>query len=73
MRFGGSALVYVCVCIAEIMPPGTYFNLKLAMLLSLVSGAHEVLICLLSILEGCIKSDRFFVHHTKTILLMMML
>jgi len=31
------------VCAAEITPAGTYFNLKLAMLLSLVAEAHEVL------------------------------
>ena len=31
-----------CVYVAEITPAGTYFSLKLAMLLSLVAGAHEV-------------------------------
>ena len=29
--------------VAAITPAGTYFNLKLAMLLSLVAEAHEVL------------------------------
>ena len=33
------------VCVAEITPAGTYFNVKLAMLLSLVADTHEVLIC----------------------------
>ena len=40
--------VYVCLSIADITPAGTYFNIKLAMLLSLVSDLHEVtFVCLL--------------------------
>jgi len=39
---------YLYMYAANITPAGTYFNLKLAMLLSLVADAHEVWRCALA-------------------------